>query len=299
MNRPSHQFLRSIILFGFVLFLIKLMISGDIQKFIAPRMMPYMYFTLIVLGVLGSIQFFKSGFEEQDHDCGCGHDHDYSKSRLRSTVIYLLFIIPVMTGMMFSDHVIGSSAASNKGFKYEMRTDADPSDMNDPSSMNDTGEGEGLNQEGAGGEVENAAILTPEKRYPELFKELQEKNHLQMNADNYIGTITLMEDGMDDYVGKKLTTHGFVFRDDKFPDDQIVVGRFGISCCVADAGIYGILVQGEDLGQYKNDTWVEVTGTLEKVQMNGWELPLIQPEAIKPIETPPEPYVYEDLEFGG
>ncbi|MCA1021964.1 TIGR03943 family putative permease subunit [Halobacillus litoralis] len=290
MNRPSHQFLRSIILFGFVLFLIKLMISGDIQKFIAPRMMPYMYFTLIVLGVLASIQFFKSGFEEQGHDCGCGHNHDYSKSRLRSTIIYLLFIIPVMTGMMFSDHVIGSSAASNKGFKYEMRGGPDSSDIND---LNQTAEAETLEQ------AENPAILTAEKRYPELSKELQSTNSIHMTADNYIGAITLMEDDMDPYVGKKLTTHGFVFRDNNFPDNQIVIGRLGISCCVADAGIYGILVQGENLEQYKNDTWVEVTGTLEKVEANGWELPLIQPEAIKPMETPPEPYVYEDLEFGG
>ncbi|MGP4070085.1 TIGR03943 family putative permease subunit [Halobacillus sp. B29] len=290
MNRQAHQFLRSIILFGFFLFLTKLILSGDIQKFIAPRMMPYVYFALIVIGILAVVQYLKSSSKSEDLNCGCDHSHDYSTSKLRSFIVYLLFIVPILTGMMFSDHIIGSSAASNKGFKYEMRSDSTEPDTIGISSSEDS-----ISDVA----IDDSAILTPQKRYPDLYNELQQTDQIHLNNTNYIGAITLMEDNMEGYVGKEIITHGFVFREDSTPANQFVVGRFGISCCVADGGVYGILVQGENLEQFKNDTWVEIKGTLQKAEYNGWELPLIEPLEIKPIELPDEPYVYEDLEFAG
>lgn len=294
MNRQAHQFFRSIILFGFFLFLLKVILTGDIQKFIAPRMMPYMYFTLIVLVILAIIQYFKSGFEVDDNDCGCGHDHDYSASRLRSAAIYSLFIIPILTGMMFSDHILGSSAAANKGFKYEMRSASTKEDI-DSQAEGETNTASPENNV----ILQNPGVLTPKDLYPDLYTELKQQDSIKLHEDNYIGTISLLEDGMDEFVGKEITTHGFVFREPEFPSDQMVVGRFGISCCVADGGIYGILIQSDDLDQYKNDTWVEVTGVLEKVEFNGWALPLIIPTNINLIDVPEEPYVYEELEYAG
>lgn len=298
MNRQGHQFFRSIILFGFFLFLLKVILSGDIQKFIAPKMMPYIYFTLVVLVILAIIQYFKSGFETDDDHCDCGHDHDYSSSKMKSLFIYSLFIIPVTTGMMFSDHVLGSSAAANKGFKYEMRSAVTKEDINDNTSStpekvteSEPPENEDL--------LESPGVLTPKDLYPDLYESMKQEDKITLTAENYMGTITLLEDSMDEFVGKEITTHGFVFREKNFPNDQMVVGRFGISCCVADGGVYGILIQDDSLSQYKNDTWVEITGVLEKVEFNGWSLPLITPTKIEPIEAPEEPYVYQNLEYTG
>lgn len=285
MNHENHQFLRAVILFGFALFILKLLISGDIQKFIAPRMMPFVYFTFLVLGLLGAVQYFKSGSEEDE--CSCAHGHDYPKSKWRSAFIYSLFIIPVLTGMMFSDHVMGSSAAANKGFKYEIRN-TNPELSTDPESEADIAPIES-----------NPGVITPKKRYPDLYQDMLKSKTIQLTEDNYIGSITLMEDHMPEYLDKEIIMSGFIFREESYPDNQMVVGRFGISCCVADGGIYGIMVQGMDLDSYKNDMWVEIKGTLNMVDYNGWELPLIEPTEIKEIQTPHEPYVYEEFEFSG
>ncbi|GEN53537.1 TIGR03943 family putative permease subunit [Halobacillus faecis] len=288
MKPGTHQFVRAVILFGFALFILKLLISGDIQKFIAPRMMPYVYFTLIVVGILGAIQYFKTGDEEEHENCGCAHGHDYPRSKVKSFLIYALFIVPVLTGMMFSDHVMGSSAAANKGFKYEMRN-TNPEIDTEPST-----DGEDIDP------IElNPGVLTPKKRYPDLYESMSEANVIHLTEDNYIGTISLMEDHMEEYLGKEIVMNGFVFREDTYPENQIVVGRFGISCCVADGGIYGVMVQGAELNTYKNDTWVEVRGILNMVDYNGWQLPLIEPKDMIEIETPHEPYVYETFEFSG
>lgn len=289
MKHDNHQFLRAVILFGFALFILKLLISGDIQKFIAPRMMPYVYFTLIVLSVLGAVQYFKTGEEEESHECSCPHGHEYPNSKLRSILVYALFVTPLLTGMMFSDHVMGSSAAANKGFKYEIRN------TNPVTSNNE--------QEDSEDDIDpiesNPGVITPKKRYPDLYQDLLQSDTIHITEDNYIGSITLMEDHMSEYLGKEIIMTGFIFREDSYPDDRMVVGRFGISCCVADGGIYGIMVQGENLNTYTNDTWVKVRGTLNMVDYNGWELPLIEPKEITEVDTPDEPYVYEEFEFSG
>ncbi|MFC7322850.1 TIGR03943 family putative permease subunit [Halobacillus campisalis] len=297
MDRNSHYFVRSVILLGFGLFIIKLLISGDIHKFIAPRMMTYMYFALSVIAVLGMIQFFRSGTEDEQ-SCDCGHTHDLSISKGRSLFVYSLFIIPIISGMMFSDHVLGSSQALNKGFKYELRSSSPSEEYDKPESSSSE---DGKASEESDALLEDPAILSVSDRYPELQKEFQESTSFTLTEDNYIGSISLLEDQVDDYVGKEVKMNGFVFREDGFPEDRMVVGRFGISCCVADGGIYGLLVQGDsqNLSEFKNDAWVEVTGIVKKVEHNNWELPLIEPTSIKKIEIPAEPYVYEEFEFSG
>ncbi|WP_082235059.1 TIGR03943 family putative permease subunit [Halobacillus massiliensis] len=297
MSKNSHYFFRSIILLGFGLFIINLLITGDIHKFIAPRMTPYIYFALFVIIVLSVIQFFKSDSPEDEHSCDCGHSHDLTDSMPRSFLVYSLFIVPIFTGMLFSDHVLGSSQASIKGFKYELNSTSPSDSFNKPESNVSTGDSAEESDEQD--LLEDPAILTPEDRYPKLYKEFSNNESLVLNEDTYIGGISILEDNADQYVGKEITMNGFVFREDSFPEDQIVIGRFGISCCVADGGIYGLLVQGggQEYSRFKNDTWVEVTGTLKKVKHNNWELPMIEPASIKKIETPKEPYVYEELEF--
>ncbi|WP_431800566.1 TIGR03943 family putative permease subunit [Halobacillus andaensis] len=300
MTKNTHYFIRSVILLGFGLFIIKLVISGDIQKFIAPRMMPYMYFALGVIAILALIQFFKSDTEEET-ECNCGHNHDYSSSIFRSLLIYSLFIIPIVSGMLFSDHVLGSSQAANKGFKYELRSasansDAVRSQVKEPATDGETSENVHEQEE-----FDESAVLSTTDRYPNLYKELSSKESFTLNEDNFIGAVSLLEESADDYVGKEITMTGFVFREDGFPEDRMVVGRFGISCCVADGGVYGILVQSneKDFNQYKDDTWVEITGTIKKIEHNDWDLPMIEPTEINKIEIPNEPYVYEEFEFAG
>ncbi|MFD1020764.1 TIGR03943 family putative permease subunit [Thalassobacillus hwangdonensis] len=312
-------------LLGFTLLVIKLLITGDIYKFIAPRMMPYFYFTVTVLILLGSIQFLRSNAEDDaESDCGCVH-HTYQGSKGKSFFVYSLFILPIVTGFMFSDHVMGSSAAASKGFKYEVRssstketitnegsaeTTIEPgvttrSESTAPPELDDSDKTDEITPDTYTEDdfveidEEDIVILTPQVRYPELYEQLLQSERIVMNEDNYIGVISILEESPDLFAGKEIEMNGFVFREDGFPDGQIVVGRFGISCCAADGAIYGILTEGGGATNLKNDQWVRVSGKLEQVEFNGWTLPLIIMDTAEKIEQPKEPYVYEEFEFGG
>ena len=60
-NYSSHALFRAILLLGFFLLLFRLLVSGDIYYYIAPKMVPFSYFALVILLVLGLMQLWRSG----------------------------------------------------------------------------------------------------------------------------------------------------------------------------------------------------------------------------------------------
>lgn len=94
------------------------------------------------------------------------------------------------------------------------------------------------------------------------------------------------------YVGEKVDLEGFVYWEEGYPEDYFMVSRFIISCCAVDARPVGILVSKEWKKEYKLDQWVNVTGELDLVEINGVETIVIIPSEIKQIEIPDNPYIY-------
>jgi len=93
-------------------------------------------------------------------------------------------------------------------------------------------------------------------------------------------------------IGKTVTTKGFVYREKEFMQNQIIVARFGITCCVADASVYGMMAKG-DVAALPKDKWVQVTGKIEETQYNGEDIPVIKIEQLSKITPPKQPYVFD------
>ncbi|KGP71709.1 TIGR03943 family putative permease subunit [Pontibacillus yanchengensis] len=288
MKSRLHLHIRSIILTGFTLLIFKLVVSGDLYNFISPKMLPYFYFTLIVLFILGYVQHTRKNQDEQEIHCDCNHEHSYSSSYVKSLVIYSLFIIPIFTGLFFSNHTLGSAMADKKGFKYESKADSSSS-----NEQNSDGNAESEDDYA----IDESAVITPKELYPDLYQTLLSSETISLEPDQYIGTINLIEEEPHSFKGKEIMVKGFVYREPTFDANRIVIGRFGVSCCVADAGIYGIMAEGKDFSSYESDSWVEVTGTLNVAHFKGWDLPLIEVTSIKNIQEPKKAYVYENIDY--
>ena len=93
-------------------------------------------------------------------------------------------------------------------------------------------------------------------------------------------------------IGKTVTTKGFVYREKNFVQDQILVARFGITCCVADASVYGIMAKGK-VANLPKDKWIQVTGTIEQTIYDGSSIPIIKIHQYKKIPELKNPYVYD------
>ena len=65
-----------------------------------------------------------------------------------------------------------------------------------------------------------------------------------MNDEFYVPIINILSDNLSSMIGKTITTKGFVYREQNFFQDEIVIARFSVVCCVADASVYGIMAKG-------------------------------------------------------
>jgi uncharacterized repeat protein (TIGR03943 family) len=92
--------------------------------------------------------------------------------------------------------------------------------------------------------------------------------------------------------GEEAVVSGFVFRDDAFADNQFMVSRFVVSCCVADATAVGLIVSWPDSPHLPLDSWVEVHGTFVMGQFKDEPSPILAADSVIPIGTPDQPYLY-------
>ncbi|MFV5313620.1 TIGR03943 family putative permease subunit [Priestia megaterium] len=308
MNKIDQQFIiyiRGILLIGFSLLMFKLILTGKIIQFIAPKMMPFILFSSGTFFLLGIIQIWRSSLNK-DSSCECGHDHT-EKGKIRTTLIYSLFLLPIMTGFLFSNHTLDSSVAVKRGLNFavnkpdtQQQTRGDKNisatnselekDTNDLLSGNSDDTPKNVpttHQNGI------AAKVAPKGFYELLEKKLLEQTKISINDTAYIPVMSIIESNTEQFIGKKIEVNGFVYREKGFKDSQFVVARFGISCCAADASVYGLLSTLENASALKKDTWVHIKGIIQKTTYNGENVPYIQVQQIESIDQPDSPYVYE------
>jgi uncharacterized repeat protein (TIGR03943 family) len=105
-----------------------------------------------------------------------------------------------------------------------------------------------------------------------------------INAINFESDITK-------FVDKKANVTGFITIPDGISENQFLVSRFAISCCVLDATPVGLLAESEKLSEFKTDEWVRVEGVLEIKQVKGRDQLVIKVEKIEMTEVPDKPYI--------
>ncbi|MBK8032118.1 MAG: TIGR03943 family protein [Chloroflexi bacterium] len=97
----------------------------------------------------------------------------------------------------------------------------------------------------------------------------------------------------DDYAtlsGQPADVIGFVYLEPTFGENQFMVARFTVSCCVADASAIGIPVQWPEA--VEQGQWVRVTGVMETGDFRGDAAPILHAQAVEVVEQPEHPYLY-------
>ena len=87
--------------------------------------------------------------------------------------------------------------------------------------------------------------------------------------------------------GEQVRFVGFVARDDSGPSDELVLGRYVVTCCAADATVVQVRVVNAPPGVAEPDDWIEVTGRIYPV---GDEV-IVDATSIQPVDRPARPYL--------
>ena len=113
------------------------------------------------------------------------------------------------------------------------------------------------------------------------------------SAINTNSTISLgyIQRHMHRLSGSRVITEGRVCMDPGLPPGQIVIFRFVIVCCAADAMPVEAVVKSPKTAAFKPDDWIRVAGTLQTETKDGNLVPVIQADQIDSIPAPDEPYL--------
>lgn len=304
-----HHLVRALILGGFAFYIIRLVQTDALTLYIAPRMQLYVKLAAMGMYVVAAFQLYQvfrlwNGTGEAD--CGC--EHPPASPGWRSFGIYFLFAVPLLVGFFTPDTTIGSALAGKKGMNLSaasaVKTRAEPVSGSAVAEFTDDGSGVPAASPAAPDSSDPLDALFPADKYSETYanygKSIYGQPSIEVTEKSYMEILTTLDMFLDQFVGKKLTISGFVYRDDSIDPGKFVLGRFAIQCCTADAMPYGVMVTGGDLNtdRYANDTWLKITGTIEKTDYQGTTIMGLKLEKAEPIPASEDPYVYPDLEFG-
>ncbi len=305
MKFSYQQAVRSLILLAFSAMLFKLHFTGDIIKFINPKYVGLSQAASVIFLILFFIQntriwHIKAHSHNHCHheDHACGHDHGNTTFNIKKLISYIIIVVPLLTGLFLPAKVLDASIAANKGGMTVLanQKDSSPEDTSTTDTKatdNNTGQEEipiDANPVDPG-LVKNQKEISKEE-FNQLIQKLEQSSTIEMNDFVYNAYYEEISKDLNKYKGRKIELKGFVYKEEGFNQDQLVISRFLITHCIADASIIGFLSEFSAASSIEQDTWIEANGVMDITSYNGMEIPLIKITEWKKISEPKEPYLY-------
>lgn len=112
-----------------------------------------------------------------------------------------------------------------------------------------------------------------------------------IDPKNYTNILKAVHEDIDSYVGTNFKFTGYVYRAMDFNDNQFVLARNMVISSDYQTLIVGFLCESEKIINIKDNTWIEITGTITKGDYHG-DMPIVKVTDLKEVEKPLDEYVY-------
>jgi uncharacterized repeat protein (TIGR03943 family) len=104
-------------------------------------------------------------------------------------------------------------------------------------------------------------------------------------------TLFYYGEDLDPILGEQASVTGFVYFDEQLPSGQVFVARIIVSCCAADGFPVVMIVDWPAADTLEQDSWVRVSGPVDKVTFKDQVTPLIRAETLEIVPQPEQPYL--------
>lgn len=139
-------------------------------------------------------------------------------------------------------------------------------------------------------EPENEEAAIDIWRYAEPAGE--EPDPLKRNLLQWRRLISSVRDPLETFPGQPINVIGFVHRPStNNTEDQFILARQIIRCCLADTVPLGLIVHVSTAAQFKANTWLHVEGLFAAVAVGQKQVLMIEPRQIQPIPEPQKLYI--------
>ena len=250
-----------------------LLIDGGILVYLAPRMVPMVWFGFAVLIVLLAYYIVSTveGLRK--------------KQKLQNPRFgIVLFMVPVLLVLTVTPDQNTAGSLPNQNIKAVSLTAKSTAQTTQKDTDRE------LQQEQ---QTEAMLAEAPGTLLPCAVEE--ETTFFDSDADRFSDYIYST---LEETLGKTITVYGFVYTKESFPENTLLVSRKMITCCAADAAVVGFYVQLEDGAELKENEWIRVTGTVRKINLpyygDYYDFPILTDGIIVHCKTPEvdKAYVY-------
>jgi uncharacterized repeat protein (TIGR03943 family) len=111
------------------------------------------------------------------------------------------------------------------------------------------------------------------------------------SMEDWVGALSA-DPNPKDYLSKPVQVTGIVIHNvASVPPDYIMVIRYFVTCCIADARPVGLIVRDTSNGRLQDNQWVTVKGVMARDHYEGQDLAVVQPRVLA-ITKAGNPYIY-------
>ena len=262
-DRPKFQnAVKALILLGLALFLYTRLADGTLFFYINQRFMIYTVLAIVGL-VLVAISYRPMGRQrpaadahEYVHDDGGAEGHDRAEPHTHHRLTWAglaLVILPVVLGILVPPQPLGAAAMANREINISSQ---------------------------------------PRNVLPAAVRAAAQKGSLDRNLLDWLHAFSASPNAAEAFAGEPVDVVGFVYHDERLAEDQFMVNRFIVSCCVADANVVTMVVRWPAAATLEDDAWVRVEGMLQPGVFGGEPLPVLAAQRVTPVTMPDQPYLY-------
>ena len=239
--RDPMRLVRAALLLGFAVLIGKLLLTGEMVKYMSPSLDPLTALAGVVLGAMGIVELWGGALRE----------HTHSPEQFDEALASLLLLLPVVLALVFVPRSLSTSALGGERLDGLLLT--------------------------YGGDVARVAQGAP----PPPRRPIADVDDL----------LAYVRQSGEAGLGQRVRVRGIVARSETLRDDELVLLRFSIAHCVADARPVALLVVSDGRPGPAIDQWVEIDGTLDRRERDGDRLISVLAELIVPIAEPSNPYL--------
>ena len=111
-----------------------------------------------------------------------------------------------------------------------------------------------------------------------------------LTDENYTNILKQVHENLDTYLGQQISFTGYVYRVADLKDNQFILAREMIINSKNQTVVVGFLCESENAKNFQDNTWVKITGTIEKGYYYG-DIPYINISNIEEVSKPEQEFV--------
>jgi putative membrane protein len=278
---------RFFILFGYTVLFWVLYLFGNLNKYINLK---YTYLSLAaiigfsLLTIVQYILWLRDEKKKEAEQGGCldGHSHEHPQpnsqsGKWKSLLLNIVLIIPVLTGIFIPAATMDSNIIKAKGFHFPKPEEEDP-----------YGQHQFLRPD--------ISVFYGDDGYEEVKKKelasFKDLKVIKLDDANYLKGLETLYNFPDQFMDKEIELDAFIYNDED--SRSVFAFRFGLIHCVADSGVFGMLIDMPKEVHLENDHWVHVKGKFSTILYQPFKttIPYLEVDSWSSIPKPKEEYVY-------